>query len=101
MLSEFKKFIAQGNVLDLAVAIIIGGAFGKIISSLIDDIIMPVIGVLIGGKDFSKMVLQVGDATVKYDNFIQVVVQFLIIALVIFMVVKAATQAGLVAKKED
>lgn len=101
MLNEFKKFIAQGNVLDLAVAVVIGSAFGKIVSSLVDDIIMPLVGILIGGKDFSKMVLQVGDATVKYGNFIQMIVQFLIIAFVIFMVVKAATKAGMIAKKEE
>ena len=101
MLNDFKKFIAQGNVLDLAVAVIIGTAFGKIVSSLVDDIIMPLVGILIGGKDFSKMVLQVGDATVKYGNFIQMIVQFLIIAYVIFIIVKAATKAGMVAQKED
>ena len=101
MVNDFKKFIAQGNVLDLAVAVVIGSAFGKIVSSLVDDIIMPLVGILIGGKDFSKMVLQVGDATVKYGNFIQMIVQFLIIAFVIFMVVKAATKAGMIAKKEE
>jgi large conductance mechanosensitive channel len=100
MLNDFKKFIAQGNALDLAVAVIIGGAFGKIITSLVDDIIMPLVGILIGGKDFSKIVLQVGDATVKYGNFIQMIVQFLIIAYVIFLIVRAATKAGMVAKKD-
>lgn len=101
MFNDFKKFIAQGSVLDLAVAVIIGAAFGKIISSLVDDIIMPLVGIVIGGKDFSKLVLQVGDATVKYGNFIQMVVQFLIIACVVFLIVKAATKSGMVAKKED
>jgi large conductance mechanosensitive channel len=99
MFNDFKKFIAQGNVLDLAVAVIIAGAFGKIISSLVDDIIMPLIGILIGGKNFSKLILQVGDATVKYGNFIQMVVQFLIIAYVIFLIVKAANKVGLTEKK--
>ncbi|MDZ7900987.1 MAG: large conductance mechanosensitive channel protein MscL [Arcicella sp.] len=101
MLNDFKKFIAQGNVLDLAVAVIIGGAFGKIIGSLVDDIIMPLVGILIGGKDFSKMVLQVGDATVKYGNFIQMIVQFLIVAYVIFMIVRAANKVGFTEKKTD
>lgn len=101
MLKEFKAFIAQGNVLDLAVAVIIGGAFGKIITSLVDDIIMPLVGILIGGHDFSKMVVQVGDATVKYGNFIQMIVQFLIVAYVIFMIVKAANHANLTEKKAD
>jgi large conductance mechanosensitive channel len=101
MFNEFKKFIAQGNVLDLAVAVVIGGAFGKIVSSLVDDIIMPIVGLLLAGKDFSKMVYQAGDATIKYGNFIQMIVQFLIIAYVIFLIVKAANKAGFTEKKAD
>lgn len=101
MLNEFKKFIAQGNVLDLAVAVIIGGAFGKIIGSLVDDIIMPIVGVAIGGKNFSGMAVTIGDATIKYGNFIQMVVQFLIIAWVIFIIVKVANKAGFTEKKTD
>jgi large conductance mechanosensitive channel len=101
MLDEFKKFIAQGNVLDLAVGVIIGGAFGKITGSLVDDIIMPLIGIIIGGIDFSSLSVTVGTAVVKYGNFIQVVINFLVIAWVIFMIVKAANRAGLTAKKSD
>ena len=101
MLKEFKAFIAQGNVLDLAVGIVIGGAFGKIVTSLVEDIIMPIVGVLMGGQDFSKLAITVGSANVKYGNFIQVVVQFLIVAYVIFILVKAANRAGLTEKKAD
>ena len=101
MLKEFKAFITQGNVLDLAIGIIIGSAFGKIVTSLVDDIIMPIVGMLMGGQDFSKLAITVGSANVKYGNFIQVVVQFLIVAYVIFILVKAANRAGLTEKKAD
>jgi large conductance mechanosensitive channel len=101
MLDEFKKFIAQGNVLDLAVGVIIGGAFGKITGSLVDDIIMPLVGIVLGGIDFASLSVTVGTAVVKYGNFIQVVIQFLVIAWVIFMIVKAANKAGLTDKKTD
>ena len=101
MLNDFKKFIAQGNVLDLAVGVIIGGAFGKITGSLVDDIIMPVVGIFLGGVDFKAMAMTVGTASVKYGNFIQVVIEFLIIALVVFMIVKAATKAGLTGPKPE
>lgn len=89
MLKEFREFAIRGNVIDLAVAVIIGGAFGKIISSLVDDIIMPLIGLLIGGVDFSSLAIQVGSAQVKYGAFIQNIVDFLIIAFVIFLMVRA------------
>jgi large conductance mechanosensitive channel len=88
MLKEFKEFIMRGNVMDLAVAVIIGGAFGKIISSLVGDIIMPLIGLIIGGIDFSGLAFTVGNAKVTYGNFIQALIDFLIIALVIFLLVK-------------
>lgn len=90
MFKEFKDFIMRGNVLDLAVAVIIGGAFGKIIGSLISDIIMPLIGLIIGGIDFSGLSFTVGKATVTYGNFINNVVNFLVIAFVIFLLVKSA-----------
>ncbi len=100
MLKEFKTFIAQGNVLDLAVGVVIGAAFGKITTSLVEDIINPVLGLILGGVDFSamKVILKAGDAagvgevSVKYGNFINTVIQFLIIAWVIFLVVKAANR---------
>jgi large conductance mechanosensitive channel len=88
MLQEFKEFINRGNVIDLAVAVIIGGAFGAIISSLVDDIIMPLIGVLLGGIDFGGLAFVVGDATVLYGNFVQAIVYFLIITLVLFLIVR-------------
>jgi len=88
MIKEFKEFIMRGNVMDLAVAVIIGGAFGKIVSSLVSDLIMPVIGLIIGGIDFSGLSLTVGKASITYGNFINNVIDFLIIALVIFLLVK-------------
>jgi large conductance mechanosensitive channel len=90
MLKEFKEFIMRGNVLDLAVAVIIGGAFGKIIASLVNDILMPLIGLVIGGIDFSSLVFTVGNAKVTYGNFINNIIDFLIIAFVIFVIVKSA-----------
>lgn len=86
--SDFKDFISQGNVLDLAVGVIIGGAFGKIVSSLVDDIIMPIIGVLIGGVDFTGLKAEIGEATITYGVFIQNVIDFLIVALCIFFFVR-------------
>ena len=77
---EFKTFISRGNVVDMAVGVIIGGAFGKIVTSLVNDLLMPLIGVVIGGLDFSALSLKVGDATVAYGNFIQTIIDFIIIA---------------------
>jgi large conductance mechanosensitive channel len=89
MLKEFKAFVMRGNVMDLAVGVIIGGAFGKIVSSLVSDILMPLIGLLIGGIDFSSLAFTVGSAKVTYGNFINNLIDFIIIALVIFLLVKA------------
>lgn len=86
--SEFKTFISRGNVVDMAVGVIIGGAFGKIVTSLVSDVLMPVIGVFLGGLDFSDLSIKVGDATIKYGSFIQTIVDFLIVAFCIFMIVK-------------
>ena len=97
MLKEFKEFVMRGNVLDLAVAVIIGGAFGKIIGSLVNDILMPLIGLVMGGLDFASLSVTVGDAAIAYGAFIQAIVDFLVIALVIFMIVKAANKT----KKEE
>ncbi len=88
LVKEFKEFIERGNVIDLAVGVVIGSAFGKIVSSIVDDILMPWIGVLLGGLDFSNLSIKVGEATVKYGSFIQNVIDFLIIAFCIFVVVK-------------
>lgn len=92
-IEEFKAFAVKGNVIDLAVAVVIGAAFGKIVSSLVADIIMPLIGVILGGISFSGMSYQVGDAMVTYGVFLQAIVDFFIVALVIFMVVKAINKA--------
>lgn len=89
MLREFRDFISKGNVIDLAVAVIIGGAFGAIVNSLVNDLIMPVVGVILGGIDFSGLAIQVGQATITYGNFIQAVVNFLLIAFALFLVVRS------------
>jgi large conductance mechanosensitive channel len=89
MLKEFKDFVMRGNVLDLAVAVIIGGAFGKIVGSLVNDIIMPLIGSIMGGVNFAELSFTVGSAVVKWGSFIQTVVDFLVIAFVIFMIVRS------------
>jgi large conductance mechanosensitive channel len=95
MIHEFKQFAIKGNVVDMAVGVIIGAAFGKIVSSLVTDVVMPPIGVLIGGVDFSKLAVTLQEATatapavvISYGKFIQTVVDFTIIAAVIFMVIK-------------
>ena len=105
MMQEFKTFAMRGNVVDMAVGIIIGGAFGKIVSSLVADVIMPPIGVLIGGVNFSNLVIIIKDAvsdtaavTINYGKFIQTVFDFLIIAFVIFMVIKGMNSLK---KKEE
>jgi large conductance mechanosensitive channel len=92
MIKEFRDFISKGNVLDLAVAVIIGGAFGAIVNSLVDDIVMPLVGVIIGGIDFSSLSINVGYAAVLYGNFIQAIVNFLIIAAAMFLVVRTYNQ---------
>ena len=95
VLQEFKEFAIKGNAIDMAVGIIVGASFGKIISSLVADVFMPPIGVLIGGVDFTKLAITVKEAaentpavTLNYGNFIQTMVDFTIIAFIIFMVVK-------------
>jgi large conductance mechanosensitive channel len=91
MLKEFKEFALRGNVLDLAVAVIIGGAFGKIVTSLVNDLLMPIIGLVLGGINFSEQNFTVGAAVIKWGAFLQSIFDFLIIALVIFLIVKAAS----------
>lgn len=88
MWKEFKTFAFKGNVLDLAVAIIIGAAFGKIVSSLVNDVVMPLIGVTFGGLDFSTLAFQFNEASILYGMFIQNVVDFIIIALSVFFFIK-------------
>jgi large conductance mechanosensitive channel len=90
MLKEFREFVMRGNVLDLAVGVIIGAAFGKIVGSLVNDIFMPLVGLLMGGVNFSELSITVGSATIMWGLFLQSVVDFLIIAFVIFLIVKSA-----------
>lgn len=97
-IKEFKEFISRGSVIDLAVAVVIGGAFTKIVNSLVDDIIMPIIGVIIGGINFENLMITVGTAEIKYGMFIQAIVNFLLIALVIFSIIKSINQFK---KKEE
>ena len=89
MLKEFKVFAMRGNVIDLAIGVVIGGAFGSIVSSLVGDIIMPLIGAVTGGMDFSGLSFSIGKATIAYGKFIQATFVFLIIAFALFLVVKA------------
>ena len=88
-LEEFKAFAMRGNVMDLAVGVIVGGAFGSITSSLIDDIIMPVVGIFVSQASFADLSVQIGGAVITYGNFIQAVLNFLIMAFVVFCLVKA------------
>jgi len=105
MMSEFKSFAMRGNVIDMAVGIVIGGAFGKIVSSFVNDVLMPPIGILVGGVDFSDLAIVLKEAsgdvaavTLNYGTFIQTVLDFVIIAFAIFMVVKAMNNLK---KKEE
>ncbi len=98
MLNEFKAFISKGNVLDLAVGIIIGAAFTAIVTSLVDDIIQPVIGMIIGGIDFSTWGFSIGEAKFAIGNFITAIIKFVIVAWVVFLIVKAVNR--MMPKKE-
>ena len=87
--SEFKTFIARGNVMDMAVGVIIGGAFSNITTSLINDIVMPLLGIFTSSVSFAELTLNIGPAVITYGNFIQAILNFLIMALVVFCIVKA------------
>ena len=89
MIKEFKKFISRGNVVDLAIGVVIGGAFSKIVSSLVDNIIMPIVGIIIGGIDFSNLTININVAKIEYGLFLQNTVDFLIVSFCIFIVIKA------------
>lgn len=111
LISEFKAFVMRGNVVDLAVGVIIGASFGKIVSALVDNVLMPPIGYLIGGVDFSDLVLRLGNpvadakgaitggAVIKYGVFLNTIIQFAIVAFVIFIMVKLMNK--LIAKREE
>ena len=98
-IQEFKDFISKGNVIDLAVGVIIGGAFGKIVTSIVNDILMPLLGVVIGGLDFTGLSVKVKDASINYGMFIQNVIDFLIVALCIFIFIKFISK--ITPKKEE
>jgi len=105
LVDEFKAFIMRGNVVDMAVGVIIGGAFSKIVTSLVNDIFMPIIGMVLGNVDFTSLEIKLGEpvegaeqAAIRYGMFIQEIVNFLIIALCIFMVIKLINKAK---KKKD
>ncbi len=99
MIKEFKEFISRGNVLDLAVGVIIGGAFGKIVTSLVNDIIMPLLGIILGGIDFTSLSFKVEESTVMYGMFIQNVIDFLLIAASIFLMIKIVGKLKKLEKK--
>lgn len=103
--SDFKSFIARGNVMDMAVGVIIGGAFGKIVSSLVDDVIMPVVSKIIGAVDFKDIIITLGTGegapVLRIGNFVQNVIDFLIIALVIFIVIRQMNKVTAVLVKEE
>lgn len=102
MIKEFKEFISRGNVIDLAVGVIMGGAFSNIVTSLVNNVLMPFIGVLLGGLDFSNLSIQVEDATIKYGMFIQSIIDFLIVAVCIFIMIKFINKlASINHKKEE
>ena len=86
--AEFKKFIMRGNVIDLAVGVIIGGAFQAIVSSLVDDIVTTLLGIILGKVDFSSLAVKIGEATINYGKFITAIINFFIMALVIFAIIK-------------
>ncbi|MDF2717710.1 MAG: mscL [Paenibacillus sp.] len=88
MWKEFKSFALKGNVLDLAIGVIIGAAFGKIVSSLVNDILMPILGLILGGLNFNGLAFTFGDAVIKYGTFLQTVLDFFIVACSIFLIIK-------------
>ncbi|HPM46068.1 MAG TPA: large-conductance mechanosensitive channel protein MscL [bacterium] len=98
IINEFKTFAMRGNVIDMAVGIIIGAAFGKIVSSIVGDVIMPVIGLFVGGLNFTTLQFTVGESVIKYGNFIQVTFDFTIVAFAIFMLIKGLNSLK---KKEE
>jgi large conductance mechanosensitive channel len=88
MMKEFKEFAVKGNVMDLAIGVIIGAAFGKIVSSLVANILMPFVGILLNGMDFAALSFKIGEAEIKYGLFISAVIDFIIIAFVLFLIIK-------------
>lgn len=101
IINEFKEFIARGSVIDLAVGMIVGSAFTKIVTSLVNDVLMPAIGVILGGVDFTNLTLKFRDATIYYGNFIQNIIDFLIVAVCIFTLVKTINALTERTKKKE
>lgn len=101
MWKEFKEFAFKGNVLDLAVAVIMGAAFGKIVSSIVDNLLMPIVGVILGGKNFSNLAITVGEAKIGYGMVIQNVIDFFIVAFFIFLMIKAAKKIQKPVEEEE
>ena len=97
---EFKIFISRGNVIDLAVGVVVGGAFSKIVTSLVNYIITPIIGIIIGGRDFSNLSIKIGDASIAYGSFIQNIIDFLLIELCIFIFIKFINKIFIKPKEE-
>ena len=100
MIKEFKEFAIKGSLIDMAVGIIIGAAVGKMVSTLVENILMPIIGVLMGGVNFQDLSIKVGDAAIGYGAFIQSMIDFVIVAFVIFMILKAINSMKAAAEKE-
>ncbi|MGB3161706.1 large conductance mechanosensitive channel protein MscL [Carnobacterium sp.] len=100
-INEFKEFAFRGNVLDLAVGVVIGAAFTTIVSSLVEDIIMPLVGIFTGGNDISALSIKIGTAKLAYGSFLQAIINFLIIALVVFMFIKIINTAANKFKREE
>lgn len=100
-MKEFKEFISRGNVMDMAVGIIIGGAFTAIVTSLVNDILMPLIAGIFGGLDFSSWVLKIGESSINIGTFVAALVNFLIVAFVIFSIIKAMNKAASIVKKPE
>lgn len=101
MIQEFKAFIARGNAMDMAVGIIIGAAFTAIVTSLVDDLVNPMIGIFVGGIDFSAISFGLGDAQFMVGNFVNAVIKFLIVAFVVFMLVRMVNKVANLNKKEE
>ena len=108
MLKDFKEFISRGNIIDLAIGLVIGAAFTAIINSLVDDIFMPIIGVLLGGINIEGLAITIGEASINYGNFLMAVINFLLIALILFFIIRAMAAAnkelqesGIIKKEEE
>ena len=101
MMKEFKTFISRGNVVDMAVGVVVGGAFTAIINSVVNDVFMPLVGMITGGVNFSELKATVGSAELCYGNFIQNIINFLIVAFVLFLFVKAVNKLRSMGKKKE